>query len=160
MCLHVFLIVFFTNKIIYVLLEIVLWIFHQFLPSFLKNDKNSFLFSSQFRHAGCRGSRLGFSLFNRLGLRGVPHKAGESTVGVGVSGVSAKFSKSSQCVSQWQHVLGSLQGNHECTSSHATGHTDISCTSWNTWQCSEHAEISAFEMHVNKRHQVASQFSP
>lgn len=78
--------------------------------SLLKMIRLVFGFSSRCSLAGCRGIPLSISLFNRLGFRGVLHKAWASTVGVGVSGVSAKFSKSSQCVSQWQHMLESLQG--------------------------------------------------
>lgn len=68
--------------------------------SLLKIIRLVFGFSLWCSLAGCRGIPLSISLFNRLGFRGVLHKAWTSTEGVGVSGVSAKFSKSSQCVSQ------------------------------------------------------------
>lgn len=69
--------------------------------------------------------RQSSSLFNWPALKGVLHKAAESTAGVCVSGVRAKFSKSSQCVSQWQHMLESLQRNarmHNLTCKQAEGH--------------------------------------
>lgn len=68
--------------------------------------------------------RQSCSLFNWPALKGVLHKAAESTAGVCVSGVRAKFSKSSQCVSQWQHMLESLQRNarmHNLTCKQADG---------------------------------------
>lgn len=126
--------------------NIVWLIFSQFL---LTTDKNWFWFSSQFSRAVWRGSPVGSSLFNRLGLRGVLHKAGESTVCVGVSGVSAKFSKSSQCVSQWQHMLESLQGKsrmHTCERTHRHRLYILKhLTGFGTCR-----HISAFEMHLNK----------
>ncbi len=86
----------------------------------LQLKSNAFL-AIQF--ASCRGRLLSYSLFNWPGLKGVLHKAAESTAGVCVSGVRAKFSKSSQCVSQWQHMLDSLQRNsrtHNLTCKHTT----------------------------------------
>lgn len=56
-----------------------------------------------------RQQRQSRSLFNWPALGGVLHKAAASAAGVRVSGVGAKFSKSSQCVSQWRHMLESLQ---------------------------------------------------
>ena len=76
--------------------------------------------------ASCRDRLLSYSLFNWSGLKGVLHKAAESTAGVCVSGVRAKFSKSSQCVPQWQHMLESLQRNsrtHNLTCEDTTRHT-------------------------------------
>lgn len=125
---------------------------------FLTKDKRLFQFSSQFSCAGCGGSPPRFSLFNRLALRGVLHKAGESTVGVGVSGVSAKFSKSSQCVSQWQHVLESLQGKsrmHKLTCNWTHRHCPYTLEHMTGW-CWEHADMSASGKHVNKSRQAAS----
>lgn len=78
----------------------------------------------------CRDRLLSYSLFNWSGLKGVLHKAAESTAGVCVSGVRAKFSKSSQCVPQWQHMLESLQRNsrmHNLTCEDTTD-TQVPCT--------------------------------
>lgn len=127
--LHVFLIGFYPR--ITCVLCFQLWCNAFPTNSLLKMIRLGFGFSSQCSLAGCRGIPLSISLFNRLGFRGVLHKAWESTVGVGVSGVSSKFSKSSQCVSQWQHMLESLQGKsrmhkHTCTQT-------IVRTSRNTW---------------------------
>lgn len=61
--------------------------------------------------ASCKDRLLSCSLVNWLGFKGVLHKAAENTAGVCVSGVRAKFSKSSQCVSQWQHMLDCLRAN-------------------------------------------------
>lgn len=80
-------------------------------------------FSLAIQFASCRDRLMSYSLFNWPSLKGVLHKAAESTAGVCVSGVRAKFSKSSQCVSQWQHMLDSLQRNsrtHNLTCKQAT----------------------------------------
>lgn len=104
--------------------------------SLVKMTRLAFGFSSWCSLAGCRGIPLSISLFNRLGFRGVLHKAWASTVGVGVSGVSAKFSKSSQCVSQWQHMLESLQGKSRMHKHTRNWTQTFLCTSKNTWPCS------------------------
>lgn len=89
-----------------------------------------FFFLLAIQSAGCRDRLLSYSLFNWSGLKGVLHKAAESTAGVCVSGVRAKFSKSSQCVPQWQHMLESLQRNsrmHNLTCEDTTD-TQVPCT--------------------------------
>lgn len=90
------------------------------------------------------------SLSNWLGLKGVLHKAAESTAGVCVSGVRAKFSKSSQCVSQWQHMLDSLQCNsrtHKLTCKHASRHTGAVHIYCDRWACSLTASCMSAHMH-------------
>lgn len=74
------------------------------------------------------------SLFNWLAdFTGVLHKASLITAGVCVAGVGANFSKSSQCVSQWQHMLDSLQRNSQMQSvpcAHSTDPHTIYCGRW------------------------------
>lgn len=117
----------------------------------------SFFFFQAIQSAGCRDSLPSHSLFNRLGLKGARHKAAESTAPVSVSGVRAKFSKSSQCVSQWQHMLESLQGisrmhiltckrRHRCRAPmddraafmSSTGTHVHTCTAWGALQIRKH----------------------
>ena len=114
-------------------------------------------FPQAIQSTGCRDSPLSHSLFNRLGLKGVRHKAAESTAPVSVSGVRAKFSKSSQCVSQWQHMLESLQGisrmhiltckrRHRCRAPmddralamSSSGTHVYTCTTWETTRILKH----------------------
>lgn len=72
------------------------------------------------RFTSGRDRLLSYSLFNWRGLKGVLHKAAESTAGVCVSGVRAKFSKSSQCVSLNDSTCWRVcRETHECITSHA-----------------------------------------